>query len=189
METTYPPRFRTDSPDPQTIDSGSTLNCPMGALVSATAQNLLTSTAWPGAKVVVYIPFVTNRPFTVRSIAWMNGTTPSGNIEVGVYNSAGTRLVTSTSTAAGTTVTLQSVQPSAVTLPGNAQYYFGVTCSATSYTLGMISAAPAAGTCGSLGFMTETTSVFGLTDPWGTVAVLTASETLPHVAISRSTTI
>lgn len=191
-EQVRPDRFRTDLPDLLTITAASTLNTTLGAYMSNTATALDTTQPWPLAKQVIYMPFVTNRPFTVRTIGWQNGTSPTGNIEVGIYSDTGVRLGTSTSTAAGTSAALQKVNPTAFTLPGSSRFYFAVTCSAITYTLDTVTGTHGAGTYGMLGFMTETTVSFGLTDPWGAVAVLTGDDSThsyaANVFISASTT-
>lgn len=185
-------RSRFDSfADPHLINVLSIVNCPIGVHSSFSGINLATSTAWPTAKLVAYIPIVIEAPFTVRTIGWQNGTSPVGNIEVGVYDETGARKVTSGSTAAGTSAAIQLTTPTAVTLYGPARYYFAVTCenSGGSYTLAMQSATLSAGLSGSLGLMTETTGSFGLTDPWGSVAVLTAQELFPNVFIADYVTV
>lgn len=161
----------------------------IGSFANATRATLQTSAAWPLAKLVAYYPFSIAMPFTVKLIYWENGTTPVGNIEVGVYDEAGNRKITSTSTAAGTTAAIQTVTPTAVTLNGPARYYYAVTCDNVggSYTLAMAASASVAGTTASLGVMTETTSVFGLTNPWGSLSMLTAYEISPNVGICNGT--
>lgn len=164
--------------------------CSIGAFTVPGGIQLNTSTAWPTAKLVAYIPFTIRKQFTVRTIGWQNGTTPVGNVEVGIYNESGTRMGTSGSTAAGTSAAIQVTTPTAFTLPGFARYYFAVTCDNVggSYTLSMSGSTIAAGTSGGLGIMTETTGTFGLTNPWGTLAVLTSAELFPNVFIANSTT-
>lgn len=48
-----------------------------------------------GSNTVFYLPFVVHRTATVKRIAWLNGGTVVGTTEVGIYNEAGARLVTS----------------------------------------------------------------------------------------------
>lgn len=172
--------------EPHIVSTTDAANSPVGSLLQESGTTATTSTSWPGAKVVVYLPIVIRTQFTVRTIGWQNGTTPSGNIEVGVYDESGTRKGTSGSTAAGTTAAIQLTTPSAFTLaPG--RYYLAMTCDATTYTVN--AQAPAAGSSGSIGVMTETTGSFGLPNPWGSVAVLTASETLARCFIADSTVV
>lgn len=173
--------------DQNVVGTASGLNSTVGAYVNACRIGFITSTAWSAANLVAYYPLVIAAPFTVKLIYWQNGTTPSGNIEVGVYDEAGNRKGTSGSTAAGTTVAVQTVTPTAFLLNGPARYYLAVTCSANTYTLAGPSTAPTAGVSGALGVMTETTGSFGLTNPWGSVAVLTSAELLVNAGICNGT--
>lgn len=169
------------------ISTGSALNASVGSFTAALRQGMTLSTAWPAAKVVVYYPISIAAPFLVKLIYWQNGTTPTGNIEVGVYDEAGNRKGTSGSTAAGTSAAVQSVTPTAFLLPGPARYYLAVTCDGTGYTICESSTVPSAGICAALGVMTETTASFGLTNPWGSVALLTATETIANVGLCNGT--
>lgn len=172
--------------DQHLVTTTSALNCPVGAFVMAHGLATATSTAWPAAKLVLYIPVTIHKSFTVKKVGWMNGTTPSGNIDFGIYNEAGTRLYRTGSTAAGTSVQIQTVTPTAFTLPGPARYYFAVTCDGTPYTLLYTTSVVPAGACASLGIMSETTGSFGLTDPWGSVA-LTSTEFYTELMITDGT--
>lgn len=55
--------------------------------------------AWPVANKALFIPFYIHRPVTVRQVAWQNGTTVSGNVDVGVYDTSGSLLASLGSTA------------------------------------------------------------------------------------------
>lgn len=172
---------------PNVISTASPLHSTVGTYLNASRVGMSLSTAWSLAKLVAYYPISIASAFTVKLIYWQNGTTPSGNIEVGVYDEAGNLKGTSGSTAAGTSATIQTVTPTAFYLPGPARYYLAVTCDGTGYTLVMAGTAPPAGITGSLGVMTETTGTFGLTNPWGSVAVLTAYELTPNIGICTGT--
>lgn len=173
--------------NPHIISAASVLNATVASFTSALRGGLTTSTAWPAAKVVVYYPISIAMPFLVKLIYWQNGTTPSGNIEVGVYDEAGNRKGTSGSTAAGTTVQVQTVTPTPFLLNGPARYYIAVTCDGTGYTICESTTVPSAGICAALGVMTETTGSFGLTNPWGSVALLTATETIASAGLCDGT--
>lgn len=81
---------------------------------------LVTSAVWPTANKAFYYPFlVTEAPWTVRRIGVRNGTAVSGNLDVGVYDSEGNRLVSSGSTAqAGTSATQWLDVTDTTLLPG-----------------------------------------------------------------------
>lgn len=77
----------------------------VGPAMRTCAQGFTALTAWPAANLAIYIPFYVQTPVTVYQIAWDNGATLGGNVDVGIYNYALTRLVSSGSTAqSGTSV-------------------------------------------------------------------------------------
>lgn len=57
-----------------------------------------TSAVWPAANRAIYVPFIVNKQVTAFQIAFQVGT-QSGNLDVGIYNEQGVRLVSSGSTA------------------------------------------------------------------------------------------
>lgn len=80
-----------------------------------------------------YVPFVLNEPFTVRKAGWHNGTTVSGNVDIGIYSANGTRIWSSGSTAQSGTSVVQVVTPTAFTLaPG--LYYLAIAVDNTTGT-------------------------------------------------------
>lgn len=63
------------------------------------------STAWPQANTAIFIPFEVFRTWTMMKFSVVNGATVSGNIDVGVYDDDGTRLVSAASSGISTTQT------------------------------------------------------------------------------------
>lgn len=57
------------------------------------------ASAWPTANKAYYIPVSVQYPITVAKMFVINGSTVSGNIDVGIYDAGGAKLVTSGSTA------------------------------------------------------------------------------------------
>lgn len=55
--------------------------------------------AWPAANRAFFVPFATARYITVKQMAWQNGSTVSGNLDVGIYDIDGNQLVHSGSVA------------------------------------------------------------------------------------------
>ena len=74
------------------------LSC-SGAPIPHTSIANVGDGAWPTANKAIYIPFRVYEKFTAKRIVLRNGVTLSGNVDVGIYNSAGTRLVSSGSVA------------------------------------------------------------------------------------------
>lgn len=54
------------------------------------------------ANLAVFVPFGVSQTFLVREVFWQNGSTAGSNIDVGIYDTAGTRLASLGSTAQGT---------------------------------------------------------------------------------------
>ena len=75
---------------------------------------------WPSANRALYIPFTLNRPYVVRRLFWANGTTVSGNVDVGIYLADQTKVLSTGSTAQATISVIQSVSVTETVLaPGN----------------------------------------------------------------------
>jgi hypothetical protein len=68
-----------------------------------------TSGAWPSANRAYYIPFGLTKSITAKLMFVYNGATASGNFDIGIYDQAGRRLVSSGSTAQAGTNALQTV--------------------------------------------------------------------------------
>lgn len=89
-----------------------------GRLIGATA-------VWGAANGAYYQPFTIDEHQTITQLAWFNGTAVSGNCDIGVYDWAGTRLVSIGSTAQSGTSTVQAVNIADTALsPGD--YYLGM---------------------------------------------------------------
>ena len=68
--------------------------------------NVVGSQAYPTANLALFIPFSVTKPIVAVKLFAYNGGTVSGNIDVGIYDANGVRLISSDSTAqAGTSAT------------------------------------------------------------------------------------
>lgn len=70
-------------------------SCSAGTYVPSAATS-----AWFSANDPIAYPFRLSRPVVVKKLGFMNGTSIGGNVDVGVYDAAWTRLVSCGSTAA-----------------------------------------------------------------------------------------
>ena len=95
----------------------------------------LASATWPTANKAIFMPFRVfhSQGITVLVLAWMNGATATGNVDMGIYDAAGTKLVSTGSTAQSGTSTIQQVDVTD-TLLGPGLYYFALALSSTSGT-------------------------------------------------------
>lgn len=71
----------------------------LGDVIAGVGAGGAASIAWPAANRMVTIPFVVEEQFTISEARIFNGATVSGNLDVGVYDSAGRRIVSSGGTA------------------------------------------------------------------------------------------
>lgn len=92
------------------------------------------SATWPAANRAIFVPFRTAVPILVRQLFNCNGATASGNIDVGIYDRVGTRLVSAGSTAQAGTSVLQVFNVTD-TLIGPGQFYFAVALDNTTGTI------------------------------------------------------
>ena len=112
---------------------------------------MATGTAWGTQYRAVYVPVRVPRRATVVQMAYAEGVA-TGNIDIGIYDAAGTRLVSSGSTAVGTD--WESVEVTDTLLPNPGLYYLAFNSDSAAGTfLGTAETAP---TPAARGILTET---------------------------------
>ena len=91
------------------------------------------SLAWPAANRAIFIPLMIQQNITIYKLYTVNGSAAGGNVDVGIYSKAGSKLVSSGATAQAGTSALQKfdITDTALT-PG--QYYFALSCDSTTPT-------------------------------------------------------
>ena len=99
------------------------------------------STTVPAANRAFYIPFMLAMPIVVTRLWWENGGTVSGNVDVGIYDSVGTRIVSTGATAGSGTIAIQSVDITD-TLIGPGRFFLAISCSSATATLMATTDAP-----------------------------------------------
>ena len=107
------------------------------------------------ANLAVFIPFSVPEPVVITKMGWGNGAAVTGNIDVGIYDESGNRLVSAGSTAQSGTSTLQVVDVTD-TLLSRGRYYLAMTSDTSSTSQKVIAVLPAAGICQSLGLLQMT---------------------------------
>ena len=87
----------------------STINSDLGSanLLSNTAFNA--AAAWPTANKAIYCPVLVDRVITVTQMAVVNGATVNGNLDLGIYDEAGNKVVSKGSTAQSGTNAVQAL--------------------------------------------------------------------------------
>jgi hypothetical protein len=87
---------------PQVIDTSATIISPVSPqsiIHHRTLFGVSASATWPVANTAIFIPFRVAQPTQIVKIFWQNGGAVSGNIDVGIYDLQGNRLVSLGSTA------------------------------------------------------------------------------------------
>lgn len=110
--------------------------CSLGPLMRAVGFTFTgpATTPWPTANKAIFYPFHVNRPFLVKKLFCYNGTTAAGNLDVGIYDRFGNRMVSSGSTAQAGTSVLQVFDVTDTWLqPGD--YYFALAMDGTTGTI------------------------------------------------------
>lgn len=87
-----------------------------------------TGANWPSANAAIYVPFRVTASTTVRRI-WWGGSNTTGNVDVGIFNSSGTKLVSTGATANASGFNIVDVADT--TLSAGA-YWIGVSASSAS---------------------------------------------------------
>ena len=95
-----------------------------GAGAALSALGYVQGTAlWPVANKAYYMPFVLNSSVTITKLWIANGTAATGNVDVGIYNEAGTKQISAESTAQSGASTLQLFDVADTVLAAG-YYYF-----------------------------------------------------------------
>lgn len=99
--------------------------CSIGNVITA-CSDTGSSIAWASAaaNLAGFYPFTLARSYTVAAVFWVNGSTSSGNVDVGIYDTTGTKKASIGSTAQGTINVFQSAALSVTLTPG--QYFFAM---------------------------------------------------------------
>lgn len=107
------------------------------------ASQIPTSAAWPTANLAILQPFYLGEAKTLDKIHVPNGGTVSGNLDVGIYDASGTKIVTKGSTAQSGTNTGQVIDVANTALSAKTLYYAALVLDNTTGTIFRISQAAA----------------------------------------------
>lgn len=175
---------------PKAIDFPNTVITPatyesIGADLAGSSTNLTASnTAWPTANTAVFVPFRISTPIIIVKIFWQNGSTVAvNNVDVGIYDSQGNRLVSSGSMATSGASALQAIDITDTTLE-QGLYYMAMARDGTSDT--MNAAIPAVPIPRALGIYSVATS---FTLPATVTFAGSISAFVPFMGLARNTTI
>ena len=112
----------------------------LGSHLAAIEEGGSVNTGYPAANRAIFLPFTLWRTEIVTKIVIVPGATPSGNVDVGLYDIAGTRLVSSGSTVKGAAATPQALDI-ADTILGPGLFYMAIAQDGTTQLLAQSPAA------------------------------------------------
>ncbi len=92
------------------------------------------SAVWASASRAIYIPFRISKPIAVVNLYCFNGAVVNGNIDLGIYDVAGTRIVSTGSTAQAVINSLQAVAITS-TVIGPGMFYMAIALDGTVGTI------------------------------------------------------
>lgn len=104
-----------------------------GTVNMLTGTGVPASATWPTANKAFYIPFVLRQPVLVSNLFVINGTTASGNLDIGIYAQDGTQITHTGSTAQSGTSAIQTVSITPVII-GPGVYYMALSMNGTTGT-------------------------------------------------------
>lgn len=140
--------------------------------------------AWPAANRAYYIPVSIFSVVTIVKMFVINGGTASGNIDVGIYDSGGARLVSSGTTAqTGTAVVQEFNITDTILRPG--LYYLACAMDNNTGTLEIWN--PAAGIIRAFGIC-EQSSAFVL-PATATIGAITSTTRIPFIGATQRTVV
>lgn len=93
-----------------------------GLVGSGTSMNL--SSNWT-TNLAVYVPVTLPMAVQVKKLWWVNGSSVTGNIDVGIYDAQGNKIVSTGSIAPGTASQVASSDIADLTLPPGDYYFAG----------------------------------------------------------------
>jgi len=149
------------------------------------AATVTASTTWPTANTARFFPFSVGEPCTAVKMFVVNGTVASGNLDLGIYDAAGTRLVSTGSTAQSGTSDLQLVDITDIALSPGVIYYAALVMDGTTGTYYRMDSSSSHG-AKSLGLL-QMASAFPL--PATATMVTTSISAVPYFGVSRLVTI
>jgi hypothetical protein len=157
----------------------------IGIMVNA-GEGLLGDRTWGTANTGFFIPFNVGSMITVKQLAIYNGATVAGNLDVGIYDAEGHRLVSSGSVAQAGVGAIQLFDITDTVLPPGL-YYAALACDNATATVDGWDIGHAPGPAGyevhqvAAVFPLPATVVYGSAD--------NTDNAMPHILISRRATV
>jgi|KBSSwiStaDraftv2_1062776.scaffolds.fasta_scaffold22086_4 hypothetical protein len=155
-----------------------------GPILSMYTTNNAGGAAWPANNRALYFPVHLPAPFLVARGYLVNDGNNTGNVDIGVYTIGGTRLVSSGSTARGSTNATQYIDLTDTWLsPGD--YYWALVASSTSGVFTAV--ASGVSQCRADGMLQEDLGATTLPSSMSPAAIATAN--IPLFGFTQSATL
>jgi len=126
----------------------------LGVPLRLCAQESPASQNYIGVGTVVYVPFWISESVTFTKMFWVNGAAVAGNLDVGIYGTDGTLLVSKGSTGQVGVSQLQAVDITDTTLY-RGTYYMAIVSDTSGVTQKILAVLPSAGIPQSLGLLQQ----------------------------------
>src|SRR5579872_5172234 len=97
----------------------------LGPLIMNTGAINGASATWPTANLAIFVPFYVAKTIVVKNMFSVNGSAVSGNIDVGIYDIGGNKIISKGSTAQANTSGIQPFSITATEL-GAGIYYMAI---------------------------------------------------------------
>jgi hypothetical protein len=143
------------------------------------------SVAWPSANLAIFVPFRLTRPMVITKLFVQNGGTVSGNIDLGIYDASGTKIVSTGSTAQAGTNGTQSIAVTSTEL-GPGLYYLAIALDNTTGQVFRFTFSVCLDICKALG-LAQQASAFAL--PANATFATIANNIVPVIGCSGRSTL
>lgn len=120
--TVFPINSRISGP---TISTASYISCSVPPYFNILPTNMSSSASFPTANLALFYPFYLNQTIVVTKLFAINGSSASNNIDIGIYNDDGVRIVSTGSTARSGTTAIQSFDITDTTI-GPGRFFFAI---------------------------------------------------------------
>jgi hypothetical protein len=117
---------------------------------------------WGTANLAVFAPVTLRSAVTVYQLGWINGTAVVGNLDVGIYDKVGNRLVSSGSTAQSGVSSVQTVDTADTTLLPGVYYLAMSSDTASGNAIYRVAFSPTGNIGRGYGMLQQTASAFPL---------------------------
>lgn len=148
--------------------------------MSNTNLSAQASAVYPAASRILYLPFGLATPIVVVKLWCYNGATVAGDVNMGIYDAAGTRLVSIGTTAQASINVLQSFDITDTEI-GPGDFYLAIIASSASATFFRIAPAQV-GFCQAMGMLQEAGS--GSTLPASATFASVTSAFIPQIGFA-----